>query len=136
MLARENVAASFTPGTHAATFGGNPLVTTVAMATLTTILEQDLVSRAAEMGARLGEALRTLQARHAAITAVRGKGLLLGMELDRDVGSVLNTCLEEGLLLSKAGERVIRFAPPLIVTEAEITRAAGILDKALGEVTG
>jgi len=136
MLARENVAASFTPGTHAATFGGNPLVTTVAMATLTTILEQDLVSRAAEMGERLGEALRTLQARHAAIRAVRGKGLLLGMELDRDVGSVLNTCLEEGLLLSKAGERVIRFAPPLIVTEAEITRAAGILDKALGEATG
>jgi acetylornithine/N-succinyldiaminopimelate aminotransferase len=136
MLAREAVAASFTPGTHAATFGGNPLVTTVAFATLTTILEADLASRAAAMGERLMEVLRELQARHGAIKAVRGKGLLVGVELDREARPLVNTCLGLGLLLSAAGEKVIRFAPPLVVGEADLAEAVAILDKALGETTG
>jgi len=135
MLATEVVAASFTPGTHAATFGGNPLVTAAAIATLTTILEQGLVARAGEMGGRVLQELQTVQARHAAVKAVRGKGLLIGMELDREVRPVLNRCLEAGLLLSNAGEKVIRFAPPLIVSEEEVRAAAGILDKVLQEVT-
>jgi len=135
MLATEVVAASFTPGTHAATFGGNPLVTAAAIATLTSILEQGLVARAGEMGGRVLQELQTIQARHAAVKAVRGKGLLIGMELDREVRPVLNRCLEAGLLLSNAGEKVIRFAPPLIVSEEEVRAAAGILDKVLQEVT-
>ncbi|MFQ5804177.1 MAG: acetylornithine transaminase [Candidatus Methylomirabilales bacterium] len=136
MLAKEEVAASFTPGTHAATFGGNPLVTAAALATLTTILEENLVHRAAQMGGRLMHQLRSIQSDHRGVKAVRGEGLLVGMELDREVRPVLTRCLEQGLLLSSAGERVIRFAPPLIVSEEEVQRAVGILDTALPEVTG
>ncbi|MFQ5847791.1 MAG: acetylornithine transaminase [Candidatus Methylomirabilales bacterium] len=136
MLATERVAASFTPGTHAATFGGSPFVTAAALASLTTIIEQDLVSRAAEMGERLRSALRALQEAHHPVQVIRGRGLLMGMELDREVRPVLTGCLEQGLLVSSAGEHVIRFAPPLIVSEEEVTRAVGILDTVLQEVTG
>ncbi|MEE8282040.1 MAG: aspartate aminotransferase family protein, partial [candidate division NC10 bacterium] len=85
MLAKEEVAASFTPGTHAATFGGNPLVTAAAFATLKTVLEEDLAARSAEMGGHLLHELQTVQAAHRAVKMVRGKGLLIGVELDREV---------------------------------------------------
>ncbi len=134
MLAKEEVASSFTPGTHAATFGGNPLVTAAAFATLTTVLKEDLVSRAAEMGERLVRELQTVQAAHQSVKAIRGKGLLVGMELNREVKPVLMMCLERGLLLSSAGEKVIRFAPPLIVSEQEVRRAVDVVDAVLREV--
>ncbi len=136
MLAKEAVAASFTPGTHAATFGGNPLVTAAALATLTTILDEDLVQHAAQMGGRLMHELQRIQRAHRTVTAIRGEGLLVGMELDREVRPVLARCLEQGLLVSSAGETVIRFAPPLIVGQEEVKRAVDVLDTVLGEVTG
>lgn len=135
MLAKEEVAASFTPGTHAATFGGNPLVTAAACATVTTILEENLADRAARMGERLMHELRSIQEAHPGVKAIRGQGLLVGMELDREVRPVLARCLERGLLLSSAGEKVIRFAPPLIAGEDEVKRAVDILDTVLGEGT-
>lgn len=136
MLAKEEVAASFTPGTHAATFGGNPLVTTAALATLTTILEENLAQRAAQMGERLMFRLRSIQDDRRGVKAIRGEGLLVGMELDREVRPVLARCLDAGLLLSSAGEKVIRFAPPLIVSEEEVQRAVDLLNTVLPEVTG
>jgi acetylornithine/N-succinyldiaminopimelate aminotransferase len=135
MLAKEDVASSFSPGTHAATFGGNPLVTAAGFTTLTTVLEEDLISRAADMGERLVRELQTIQAASAAVKEIRGKGLLVGMELDRDVKPVVKTCLEQGLLLSSAGDTVIRFAPPLIVSEQEVSRAVGVVDTVLREVS-
>ncbi len=136
MLAKEEVAASFTPGTHAATFGGNPLVTAAAFATLKTVLEEDLSARSAEMGGHLLHELQTLQAAHRAVKVVRGKGLLIGVELDREVRPVLTRCLDQGLLLSSAGEKVIRFAPPLTVSAQEVNQAVGVFDTVLREVTG
>lgn len=136
MLAKEEVAASFSPGTHAATFGGNPLVTAAAFATVTTILTENLTRRAGQMGERLMHALRSVQTTHKRVKAIRGEGLLVGMELDGEVRPVLTRCLEQGLLLSSAGEKVIRFAPPLIVGEEEVKRAVDILDTVLGEGTG
>lgn len=136
MLAKEHVAASFTPGTHAATFGGNPLVTAAAFGTFSTIMEEGLIARTAEVGERLLQELQKLQAAHRAVKMVRGKGLLIGMELDREVRPILNRCLERGLLLSSAGEKVIRFAPPLIVSEGEVRQAVGVLASVLREVIG
>ena len=136
MLAKEEVAASFTPGTHAATFGGNPLVASAAWATVTTVLEQDLIHRVAQIGAKLQDGLESIQAAHPALEAVRGKGLLVGTELDREVKPILAKCLDRGLLLSSAGEKVIRFAPPLIVSEDEVGHAVSIVDTVLREVTG
>ncbi len=136
MLAKEEVAASFTPGTHAATFGGNPLVTAAAFATLKTVLEEDLAARSAEMGGHLLHELQTVQAAHRAVKMVRGKGLLIGVELDREVRPVLTRCLDQGLLLSSAGEKVIRFAPPLTVSAQAVSQAVGVFDTVLREVTG
>ena len=135
MLAKEKVAASFTPGTHAATFGGNPLVTAAALATLTTIFEEDLVSHAAKMGEQLMHALGSLRDRYKMVKAIRGRGLLIGVELEREARSVVMKCLEKGLLLSTAGEQVIRLSPPLTVTEGEIHRAVALLHETLGEAS-
>uniref|UniRef100_A0A7C1SW38 Aminotransferase class III-fold pyridoxal phosphate-dependent enzyme n=1 Tax=Agrobacterium albertimagni TaxID=147266 RepID=A0A7C1SW38_9HYPH len=134
MLAREEVAKALGPGTHASTFGGTPFVTSVALATLTTVIEERIPERAARMGSYLMAGLRALAARHAAIREVRGRGLLIGVELDRPAAPVVDACREAGLLVLTAGERVLRLTPPLIVAEADCDRALEVVDRALGEV--
>jgi acetylornithine aminotransferase/acetylornithine/N-succinyldiaminopimelate aminotransferase len=131
MLARESVAEAFTPGTHASTFGGTPFVTSVALTVLTTLLEERLPERAARMGRWLTEALRGVQARHAFIKDVRGRGLLIGIEMSRSVAPLVAACREAGLLVLSAGDQVLRLAPPLIVGEAECERAIATLDRVL-----
>jgi acetylornithine aminotransferase/acetylornithine/N-succinyldiaminopimelate aminotransferase len=131
MLARESAAAALTPGTHASTFGGTPFVTSVALATLTTLLEEKLPERAARMGAHLMDALRQRQKKHDFITDVRGRGLLIGVEMTRPAGPILAACRDAGLLVLTAGDNVLRLAPPLIVDEASCQRALTILDACL-----
>jgi len=136
MLAREEMARALTPGSHASTFGGTPFVTSVALATFTTVLEERIPERAARLGRYLADGLRGLQARHPSVREVRGRGLLLGAELDRLAGPVLEACREGGLLVLTAGERVLRLAPPLIIDERDADRALGIIDQALGRTQG
>jgi predicted acetylornithine/succinylornithine family transaminase len=131
MLAREAVASALTPGTHGSTFGGTPFVTSVALATLTTVIDEKLPERAARMGRYLTQGLERLRGRVPAMREVRGRGLLIGAELDRPAGPIVDRCREAGLLVLTAGERVLRLAPPLIVTEAECDRALETLAKAM-----
>jgi acetylornithine/N-succinyldiaminopimelate aminotransferase len=131
MLARESVAGALTPGTHASTFGGTPFVASVALATLTTLLEERLPERAAQAGRRLMASLRALQDKYPVIVDVRGRGLLIGVELTRPVGPLVNACREAGLLVLSAGDQVLRLAPPLIVDEATCDTALAILGAAL-----
>jgi acetylornithine/N-succinyldiaminopimelate aminotransferase len=131
MLAKESVVGALTPGSHASTFGGTPFVTSVALATLTTLLEEKLPQRAARMGRRLMEDLRALQAKHAFIREVRGRGLLIGVEMTRPVAPLVAACREAGLLVLSAGEQVLRLAPPLIVDDAACERALAIIGKVL-----
>ncbi len=131
MLARERVAASFTPGTHAATFGGNPLATAAAVAVVTTMLEERIPEHAARVGAFLMARLEALKARHPRIREVRGRGLLIGMEIDGNALDVVRRCMDRGLLILTAGDAVVRFTPPLIITEADVDRALAILGQAL-----
>jgi len=132
MLAREEVARVLTPGSHASTFGGTPFVASVALATLSTVIEEKIPERAARMGRLLGERLRALAGTVPAIREVRGRGLLIGIELDRPAGPVVERCREAGLLVLTAGERVLRLAPPLIVEPADCERALAVLAEALG----
>jgi acetylornithine/N-succinyldiaminopimelate aminotransferase len=132
MLAREDVASALAPGTHGSTFGGTPFVTSVALATLTTVIEEGIPERAAKMGQYLMQGLDRLRSRHPAIRELRGRGLLIGIELDRVVAPIVDACREAGLLVLTAGERVLRLAPALIVGEPECDRALGTLDRALG----
>jgi predicted acetylornithine/succinylornithine family transaminase len=132
MLAREDVASALTPGTHGSTFGGTPFVSSVALAVLTTMIEEKIPERAARTGRHLMEGLGSLRARHPAIREVRGRGLLVGVELDRAVAPAVDACREAGLLVLTAGDRVLRLAPALIAGEADCDRALEILDRVLG----
>ena len=131
MLAREAVARCLTPGSHASTFGGTPFVASVALAVLRTVIEEKIPERAARMGRLLVDGLQRLAARVPAVRAVRGRGLLIGVELDRPAGPVVDRCREAGLLVLTAGEQVLRLAPPLIAEAADCERALGILGTAL-----
>ncbi len=131
MLATEGVAASFVPGSHASTFGGTPFVSAVAHAVLSTIIQEDLPGHAARVGKYFLDRLAGLQETHRVVAAVRGKGLILGMEVSVPARIIVSGCMERGLLVLTAGDTVVRFVPPLIVTEAEVDRAVRILEEVL-----
>jgi acetylornithine/succinyldiaminopimelate/putrescine aminotransferase len=135
MLAKEAVAQSFVPGTHASTFGGTPFVSAVAVAVVETMLQEDLPGNAARVGKYLVDRLTALKATRPAVLGARGKGLLVGVDLALPARAVVSACMRRGLLALTAGDTVLRFAPPLIATEADVDAALAILDAALAEVT-
>lgn len=122
LLVAEQALGGFVPGDHASTFGGNLVVTAVACAVVDAIDER-LLGSVTELGARLTEGLEHLPG----VRKVRGRGLLLGVELDRPAGKVVGSCLERGLLVSTAGAETLRLTPPLIVSRDEVDRALEIL---------
>jgi len=127
-LATDDVAKVFTPGSHASTFGGNPLVCAAALAVLEAILEdQDLLSQCTRLGEYFMKGLQELQGRCPAVTAVRGLGLLIGVEVTVDARELVHDLRKRGILANATSERVLRFAPPLIVTHAEIDRVVTTL---------
>ena len=131
-LATEDVASVFTPGSHGSTFGGNPLATAVGVTVFSTLIEDRLAERAAQMGKVLLHALEGIRAKHPkAVKAVRGRGLLVGLDVTPPVGDVVTACRERGLLALTAGDNTLRLAPALIVSDKEIGQACGIIDTAL-----
>ena len=118
VLANKEVLGVFQPGDHGSTFGGNPLACAVAIAALDVLLEENLIEKAATLGAYFMDKLRTIQNAH--ILDVRGKGLFIGVELDEKARPYCEALKEEGLLCKETHENVIRFAPPLVITEEEI----------------
>jgi len=131
-LAREEIARTLGPGSHGSTFGGTPFVASVALATLTTVLDERIPDRATRMGRRLMDGLRALAGTHATIREIRGRGLLIGVALARPAAAVVDACRDAGLLVLTAGEHVLRLAPPLILDERDCDRALGMIDGALG----
>jgi acetylornithine/N-succinyldiaminopimelate aminotransferase len=134
MLANEEVARGFEPGTHASTFGGNPFATAAALYVQRAIDELGLLERCREMGGHLGSALlRLAERRRPKTRGARGRGLLQGLIIEGDPVDLVARARAAGLLLSVAGANVVRFAPPLIVGAAEIDEAIEILDRVLSE---
>ncbi len=128
-------ASVFSMGDHNATFGGNPVTTATAYATLKYVIENDIPGNAKKVGAYLKEGLKKLQQKYGFVTDVRGQGLLLAMEFDKDIAAeVVDTCIENGLLINRLKTNTIRFIPPLILTEKEADEALGILDNVLGNL--
>jgi acetylornithine/succinyldiaminopimelate/putrescine aminotransferase len=134
MLCRAEVASALSPGTHGTTFGGTPFVTSVALATLSTVIGDKIADRAAARGRQLMDGLRALQGRVGFITEVRGKGLLIGAELTRPVAPIVDGCREAGLLVLSAGEKVLRLAPPLVVDSADCERGLAIIGDVMKKV--
>ncbi len=134
MLANPEVGRAFEPGTHAATFGGNPLACAAALYIQQAIDEQNLLGRCQEIGAHLASALLRLSERRRPKTRhARGRGLLQGLVLEGEAAPVVARARERGLLVSVAGSNVVRFAPPLIVTKAQVDEAVAILETTLSE---
>jgi acetylornithine/N-succinyldiaminopimelate aminotransferase len=133
MLATDRAAAAFKPADHGTTFGGNPLVCSAAVATVETILDDGLVlDQCRRMGYYLKDKLGSMAREFSSIIVdIRGVGLLVGMEITRDCGPVVKACLERGLLINCTAGNVLRFMPPLIVTESDIDRMAEILTEVL-----
>ena len=134
MLSTEALSTAFGPGSHASTFGGTPLVTAVAKAVLSTLLNDGWLDHCRNMGTYFVARLEELKKRHACIKEVRGLGLIIGVELDRPGAPVLEGCVQRGFLINCAQEKVLRFVPPLVVTKKEIDRLIDALDSALGGV--
>jgi ornithine--oxo-acid transaminase len=136
-LAREDVMAVFMPGDHGSTFGGNPLACAVGEASLRLLESEGLAERARSMGERLIGGLRKI--RHPAIVEVRGRGLLIGVELDQEVVRARQLCemlMTRGLLTKDTHHTVIRFAPPLTITESEVDHALTIIRDGFNSVPG
>ena len=121
----------FVPGDHASTFGGNPLVTAAAQVVLTELICNDLLGHVKEVGAYLTEELLKLKDEFKCIKDVRGIGLMQGIELTIPALEVEKKCMEYGMLIVGAGEKVLRFVPPLIITKEQIDEGITILKKAL-----
>ncbi|HSN03753.1 MAG TPA: aspartate aminotransferase family protein, partial [Nitrospira sp.] len=126
-LAKEAVAGVFTAGTHASTFGGNPLACAAGLAVCRVLIEGRILDQARRMGEYLLKGLADVKDRHRVVRDVRGLGLLQGMELDIDAKAVVADCLARGVLVNATSERVLRFVPPLIITQREIDRVLEIL---------
>ena len=134
MITREDLAKTLGPGTHGSTFGGNPLVSAAAVASLRTILYEGVLDNCRAMGEYLRSRLEEFKERYPFVADVRGRGLILGMELTIEAGDIVKTALERGLLINATAGKVLRFVPPLIVREDEIDRAMKILDGILKEI--
>ena len=134
LLAKER-SAVFAVGDHNSTFGGNPVTSAAAYATLKYVIENDIPGNARRVGQYLLDSLKKLQGKYQFITEVRGRGLLVAVEFNSDIGQqVLMACLEKGLLVNKVKANAIRLVPPLIIGNKEVDKALDILDRALSSV--
>ena len=135
MLCREKVAAGFSPGDHASTFGGNPVACAAALAVMQEILQEGFLDNVIIKGNYFQDKLRLLKEKFSGvIVEIRGKGLIIGMELKEKGSAVQRSCQEKGLLVNCIGDRVLRFLPPLNVSRDELDEALEVLSKSLEEV--
>ncbi|HUV43518.1 MAG TPA: aspartate aminotransferase family protein [Dehalococcoidales bacterium] len=134
LLAKEK-AAVFAPGDHNSTFGGNPVTSAAAYATLKYVIDNEIADNAAKVGQYLMARLNDLKEKYSFITDVRGRGLLLAIEFDREIGQdILDACLENGMLINRLKPNAIRLIPPLIIGNSEVDEALGLLDKSLSGI--
>ena len=129
ILSTDEAAGVLQPGTHASTFGGNPVACAAGIAVLQVILRENLVERAQILGDYLLRKLSQLKEKCKQVTEVRGKGLMAGIELNSPCKEIVKECMRKGVLLNCTAETFIRFLPPLIVTEEEIDSAVKVLEQ-------
>ncbi|QWR76383.1 acetylornithine transaminase [Candidatus Magnetomonas plexicatena] len=136
-MARDDVAKAFEYGSHASTFGGNPLSCAASIATLETLLEDSIMlTECKRLGGHLQKSLLKLKDQFPNIIMdVRGRGLLLGMELTRECSQVVQACFERGILINCTAGNILRFCPPLIVKEEDIDKLIAVLTEILARLS-
>ncbi len=134
-IARKDVMDLFNPGSHGSTFGGNPLAAAVGLEALNTLEDEKLTERSAKLGAYMLDKLKAINSR--LITDVRGRGLWIGVEIDPAMATARTVCeklMERGILSKETHDTVVRFAPPLIITQEEIDWAIDELTDVLSKL--
>jgi acetylornithine/N-succinyldiaminopimelate aminotransferase len=134
MVVKKEIADTLTPGTHASTFGGGPVICKAALAVLRAIQKEKLLSNAKEMGEYLFLQLNELKNKYTVIKDVRGLGLMAGVELNIEGNAIVEKCIEKDLLINCTHERVLRLMPALNITKKEVDKAVGILDNVLSRM--
>jgi len=134
MMAKPNVAASLVPGTHASTFGGNCLACAAGVAVIEAIEEEHLIENAIKMGQYAFDKLNKLKTKHSVIDHIRGKGLMIGIQLTQPGAQIVAKCLEKGLRINCTQDTVLRFMPSMTVTAKQIDEAVEILDNVLKNI--
>ena len=136
-LARGAAADIFKPGNHGSTFGGNPLSASAALAVLRTLEQDGLIERAGQLGDRLREQFQRRLGGMEGVVAIRGKGLMLGIELDRACSELMQRALEHRLLINVTADRVVRLLPPLILSDEQagqiVSTVSELIETFLGE---
>lgn len=127
MLAREDVAANFVRGDHASTFGGNALACAAALANINVIKNEKLVKNSQVLGDYLKTKLKELDRDY--ILEIRGKGLMVGMELSKNCEDIVAGAREKGVLLNCTSESVLRFVPPLTITRQQLDTVVSVLNE-------
>ncbi|RTL36638.1 MAG: aspartate aminotransferase family protein [Candidatus Melainabacteria bacterium] len=131
LLAGESFAAAFEPGDHGSTFGGNALACAAAFECVSRIGQPEFLDSVRKRSERLREGLKKLQKEKSGIVAIRGLGLMVGVELEFPGKTIIQSCMDNGLLIVGAGEKVLRLLPPLTVTDEEVDQAIEILSRVL-----
>jgi predicted acetylornithine/succinylornithine family transaminase len=137
VLLRAELAGALAPGDHGSTFGGNPVAAAASLVVLDRLARKGFVEKVRDKGEWLAAELRALKERHPrAIAEVRGQGLMIGVEFQGPAGDVLKGLRAEGILATKAGDKVLRLLPPLVVRKKEIRKLLASLDKVLASGAG
>ncbi len=132
-LVRADILAIINKGEHSSTFGGNPLSCAAGIAALKALTEDGLVENSEKMGKIFREGLERLKEKHTIIREIRGKGLMIGVELKFDVRDILMNLIKDGILMLYSGRNILRILPPLVISEEDITKVLQSLDCVLSE---
>ncbi len=132
-LVRADILAIINKGEHSSTFGGNPLSCAAGIAALKALTEDGLVENSEKMGKIFREGLERLKEKHTIIREIRGKGLMIGVELKFDVRDILMNLIKDGILMLYSGRNILRILPPLVISEEDITKVLQSLDSVLSE---
>ena len=135
-LVRPDILSVMKKGEHSSTFGGNPLACAAGTATLQALTQDGLVENAKNMGEKFLRGLNDLKSRHKIIREIRGKGLMIGVELKFEVKDILMEGIKKGLLLLYSGRNILRLLPPLVISDEDVTKSLQILDELLTNEEG
>lgn len=130
-LVRPDILASMSKGEHSSTFGGNPLSCAAGIATLQALTQDGLIENSEKMGKLFREGLEKLKEKHPIIREIRGKGLMIGVELKFEVKDILMNLMKEGVLMLYSGRNILRILPPLVISKEDITKVLETLDVVL-----
>ncbi|MFQ5475704.1 MAG: aspartate aminotransferase family protein [Nitrosopumilus sp.] len=132
-LVRPDILAAMSKGEHSSTFGGNPISCAAGIASLKALTEDGLIENSEKMGKIFREGLEKLKEKHTMIREIRGKGLMIGIEMKFEIKDILMGLIKEGILMLYSGRNILRILPPLVISEEDVTKVLHALDSILTE---